>query len=199
MAVLNFLLSSSSNFLRLGALNIVCHRLISLSKSCAEVAVTIAKRLLIANVNLSGDLNNDLFLPALLQLRHTPDCDMSPTEIIFGLPCVMPFRLLIAYLSLPIVRYNVYGVKRGEPKKTLFVCELDAKTLHHPQTAAHYVPCIEVTACSSKFKLATTLVSGIEFEQSPRLWDSINMLSKWVDRDKSLNVVDGSFVSSLKR
>ena len=56
------------------------------SNSRAEVAVKAAKRLLIANVSPSGDLNNDLFLRALLQLRNTPDCDMSPAEIVFGHP-----------------------------------------------------------------------------------------------------------------
>ena len=41
-----------------------------------------------ANVSPSGDLNNDSFLRALLQLRNTPDpdCDMSPAEIVFGRP-----------------------------------------------------------------------------------------------------------------
>ena len=54
----------------------------------AEVAVKAAKRLLIANVSPFGNLNNDLFLLALLQLRNIsdPDCDMSPAEIVFALP-----------------------------------------------------------------------------------------------------------------
>ena len=58
------------------------------SNGRAEVAVKAAKRLLIANVSSSGDLNNDLFLRALLELRNTPDpdCDMSPAEIVFGHP-----------------------------------------------------------------------------------------------------------------
>ena len=57
------------------------------SNGRAEVAVKAAKRLLIANVSPSGDLNNDLFLRALLQkLRNAPDpdYDMSPAKIVFG-------------------------------------------------------------------------------------------------------------------
>ena len=47
-----------------------------------------SKRLLISNISLNGDLNNDLFLRALLQLRNTPDpdCNLSPAEIVFGHP-----------------------------------------------------------------------------------------------------------------
>ena len=58
------------------------------SNGRAEVAVKAAKRLLMANVSPSGDLNHDSFLRALLQLRNTPDldCDMSPAEIVFGRP-----------------------------------------------------------------------------------------------------------------
>ena len=58
------------------------------SNGRAEVAVKAAKRLLRANVGPTGSLNNDLFLRAMLQLRNTPDsdCNISPSEIIFGRP-----------------------------------------------------------------------------------------------------------------
>ena len=46
------------------------------SNGRAEVAVKAAKCLLMANVSPSGDLNNDSFLRALLQLRNTPDPDV---------------------------------------------------------------------------------------------------------------------------
>ena len=55
----------------------VSHRV---SSSCfpqsngrAEVAVKTAKRLLMANIGPNGDLNNDSFLLALLQLNNTPE------------------------------------------------------------------------------------------------------------------------------
>ena len=58
------------------------------SNGRAEVAVKSAKRLLRANVGPTGSLNNDLFLRAMLQLRNTPDpdCNVSPSEIVFGRP-----------------------------------------------------------------------------------------------------------------
>ena len=73
------------------------------------------------------------------------------------------------------IRYDVHGVKRGEPKKTSLVCELDATTLHYAQAPAPYVLCIVVTAFSFKIKLATTLVNGTKWAQSPRPWDSITI------------------------
>ena len=58
------------------------------SNGRAEVAVKSAKRLLRANVEQNGSLDNDKLLRALLQLRNTPDpdCNLSPAQIIFGRP-----------------------------------------------------------------------------------------------------------------
>ena len=52
------------------------------------MAVKSAKRLLRANVEQNGSLDNDKLLRALLQLRNTPDpdCNLSPAQIIFGRP-----------------------------------------------------------------------------------------------------------------
>ena len=58
------------------------------SNGRAEVAVKSAKRLLRSNINANGSLDNDKFLRAILQLRNTPDpdCDLSPSQILFGRP-----------------------------------------------------------------------------------------------------------------
>jgi len=70
----------------------VRHRLSSAynpkSNGRAEVAVKSAKRLLRSNTDLSGTLDTDRFLRAMMQLRNTPDpdCNTSPAEIVFGRP-----------------------------------------------------------------------------------------------------------------
>ena len=62
----------------------------------AEVAVKTAKRFLMANVSPNGDINNDGFLRAMLQLRNTPDldCDMSLAEIVYGHPLSDTFSFI---------------------------------------------------------------------------------------------------------
>ncbi len=70
----------------------VRHRISSVSfpqsNGRAEVAVKMAKRLLMSNTGPTGNLNHDGFLKAILQLRSTPDpdCNLSPEQIIFGRP-----------------------------------------------------------------------------------------------------------------
>jgi len=62
----------------------VTHRLSSSyhpqSNARAEVIVKSTKRLLRSNTGPFGTLNKDKFLPAMMQLRNTPDldCDVSP-------------------------------------------------------------------------------------------------------------------------
>ncbi|MEL6802241.1 MAG: DDE-type integrase/transposase/recombinase, partial [Bacteroidota bacterium] len=68
----------------------VTHRMSSAynpqSNGRAEVAVKTVKRLMRSNTGVSGSLNTDRFLRAMLQLRNTPDpdCGISPSEIVFG-------------------------------------------------------------------------------------------------------------------
>ena len=58
------------------------------SNGRAEVSVKSTKRLLRSNIGRSGSLDNDNLLRAMLQLRNTPDpdCNISPSEILFGRP-----------------------------------------------------------------------------------------------------------------
>lgn len=84
-----FTATNTENFLR--SWN-VRHRVSSVSfpqsNGRAEVAVNTAKRLLMSNTGPTGNLNQDRFLCAILQLRNTPDrdCNLSPAQIIFGRP-----------------------------------------------------------------------------------------------------------------
>ena len=167
------------------------------SNGRAVVAVKATKRLLIANVSPRGDLNNDLFLQALLELRNTPDCDMFAAKIVFGQPLRGAFSF---FNRLPM--FTNRSIRRTW--REAWRAKKDALRLRAGRNNAAlransrplYVPCIVVTTCSSKSKLATTLVNGIKLVQSTRLWDSISMLSRWVDWDASLNVIEGSSVSS---
>ena len=56
------------------------------SNGRAEVAVKSVKRLMRTNTTVSGSLDTDRFLRAMLQLRNTPDpdCGVAPSEIVFG-------------------------------------------------------------------------------------------------------------------
>ena len=70
------------------------------------MAVKTVKRLLMANLSLNGDLNNDYFLRAILQLRNTPDpdCGISPSEVAFGHPLLHAF-LFVNRLEKFLNRY----------------------------------------------------------------------------------------------
>ena len=102
------------------------------SNSRAEVAVKAAKRLLMSNISLNGDLNNNSFLRALLQLLNTldPDCDLSPAEIVFGHSFRDAFRLLIGSPLFLIALFVVLGAKHGELKKMPFVLEPSGPMTH---------------------------------------------------------------------
>ncbi|MBY0580465.1 MAG: DDE-type integrase/transposase/recombinase, partial [Rickettsiales bacterium] len=58
------------------------------SNGRAELAVKSTKRLLENNVGPNGDLNNNAFMRAMLNIRNTPDpiCQLSPAQILFGHP-----------------------------------------------------------------------------------------------------------------
>uniref|UniRef100_A0A1A8PL63 Integrase catalytic domain-containing protein n=1 Tax=Nothobranchius rachovii TaxID=451742 RepID=A0A1A8PL63_9TELE len=88
----------TADFLRLWQ---VKHRVSSVglpqSNGRAEVAVKMAKRLLVSNTGPTGSLDHDRFLRAMLQLRNMPDpdCDLSPAQIIFG----RPLRDLLSFVN----------------------------------------------------------------------------------------------------
>ena len=139
MEVLNFLqLATQQFFTTWGVKHRVSSAYFPQSNGRAEVAVKAAKRLLMANVSPSGDLNDDSFLRALLQLRNTPDpdCDMSPAEIVFGHPLRYAFSFVNRLSKFTNRSIRRTGVKHGERKKTPFVCVPDVTTLHCVETVA---------------------------------------------------------------
>ena len=77
------------NFLITWSVN---HRISSVyfpqSDGPVEVAGKTVKQLLMANLSSNGDLNNNCFVHAILQLGNTsyPDCGISPAEVVFGHP-----------------------------------------------------------------------------------------------------------------
>ena len=83
---------------------------------CAEVAVKAATKLFMSNISPNGDLNNDLFLRALLQLRNTrdPDCDLFPAEIVFGHPLRDSFVNQLATFSNHFIRRTWREAKRAK-------------------------------------------------------------------------------------
>ena len=89
-----FTASETNNFLKRWGIH---HRKSSAyhpqSNGRAEVAVKSIKRLLRSNITQSGSLDSDKFVRGLLQLRNTPDpdCNLSPSEIIFGRPMTDTF------------------------------------------------------------------------------------------------------------
>uniref|UniRef100_A0A1A8MJ20 Integrase catalytic domain-containing protein n=1 Tax=Nothobranchius pienaari TaxID=704102 RepID=A0A1A8MJ20_9TELE len=88
----------TADFLRLWQ---VKHRMSSVgfpqSNGRAEVAVKTAKRLLVSNTGPTGNLDHDRFRRAMLHLLNTPDpdCDLSPTQIIF----VRPLRDSLSFVN----------------------------------------------------------------------------------------------------
>ena len=57
-------------------------------KASIQRTVQTDKCLLMSNTGPTGGLDHDRFLRAMLQLRNTPDpdCNLSPAQIVFGLP-----------------------------------------------------------------------------------------------------------------
>ena len=68
----------------------ITHRLSSAyhpqSNGRAEVAVKAMKRLLVDNVDKSGNINTDAVMRGMLQLRNTPERDsgLSPAQVLLG-------------------------------------------------------------------------------------------------------------------
>jgi len=116
--------SSQRSFLEHGVHHWVTSTYFPQSNSHAEVAVKTAKRLLKANISRNGDLDNDSFLRALLQLRNTPDPDgeLSPAELGFDRPLRDAFSFVnrLAVFSIRFIRRTWRGTWRAKENALRF-------------------------------------------------------------------------------
>jgi hypothetical protein len=118
-----FIAGNTERFLRLWG---VQHRISSAgfpqSNGRAEVAVKTAKRLLMSNTGPAGNLDQDRFLRAILQLLNTPDpgCHLSPAQIIFGRLFVIPYLSSINWRSSPTRMFVHYGATHGLQRRRPF-------------------------------------------------------------------------------
>ena len=99
-------------------------------KRNAEITVKIAKKLLLANLSSSGDINFDSFFLEMLQLRITsgPVCNLPPTKIVFGLSLRNAFTFVYRLIKFSKPRNLPPGVERDELKSHLSAFVLDGPT-----------------------------------------------------------------------
>ena len=132
-----FNVKGTQDFLRLWS---VRHRACSLSfpqsNSRAEVAVKTAKRLLVSNIGPTDSLHYDRFLPAILQLRNTPDpdCNLSHAQIIFerALRDSLSFVNRLEKFSNPHIRLlwcQAWAAKE-EALRTRITCTTECLKVH---------------------------------------------------------------------
>ena len=141
----------------------------------AEVAVKAAKRLPIANASPSGNLNNDLFLRALLQLRNTPypDCDMSPAEIVFD----HPLRDAFSFINR-IPKFTNRSIRRTWREACR--AKEDALRLRAGRNNAtsHKQPPIRALHCSDRVFLQN------QTGNHPRKWDKVGTVTEVLGFDQ---------------
>ena len=141
------------------------------SNGRAEIAVKPAKRMLRANVSHDGDLNNDSFLRALLQLHDTsdPDCGMSPAEVVFG----RPLRDAFSFVNR-LANYSNHFMRRTwretwKAKEDALGLRVGRNSVALQKTS-HPLPALSwATACLFKTRRATIHLNGIK---SALLWKS---------------------------
>lgn len=166
----------------------VSHRISSAhhsqSNGRAEVAVKSAKRLLRSNVGMSGSLDNDNFLRAMLQLRNTPDpdCKISPAEIIFGRPLRDSFAFLnrLEKFSNPAVRSTWREAWRlkEEALRARF-----AKTSEKLNETSKYLPPLQI---------GDRCLIQNQYGNHPKKWDRSGKVVEVYPFDQYMVLIDGS-------
>lgn len=154
------------------------------SNGRAEVAVKSTKRLLRSNIGPTGQLDNDRFLRALLQLRNTPDpdCDISPAQIIFGKPLrdSLAFVNRLEKFSNPHIRPTWREAWR---MKELALCTRYARSKE--SLDAHSRPARPLHIGERCF-----VQNGAGHH--PKRWDRTGTITGVLDHDKYCIKIDGS-------
>jgi hypothetical protein len=106
------------------------------SNARAEGAVKTAKRLLMSNLGPGGNLSQDSFLRAMLQLHKTPDpdCSLLLAQIVFGQPLRDAFLSVnrLEKYSNPAVHpawRNAWEAKE-QALKTQMACSMESLGTH---------------------------------------------------------------------
>ena len=127
------------------------------------VRVKAAKRLLMSNISPNGNLNIDLFLRALLQLRNTPDpdCNLSPSKIVFAhsLWDAFSFANRLATFSNRFIRRTWREAWRAKEDVSSSI-KPNGPMTHCALVHARCMRCGAVIWCSLKIKEADTHVNG---------------------------------------
>ena len=148
------------------------------------MAVKATKRLMRNNVGTNGNLDNDRFLRALLQMRNTPDpdCNISPAEIIFGKPLrdSLSFVNRLQKFSNPHIRpaWREAWAAKEESLRTRYARSREVLNTHAQQLPALH--------CGEKCFVQNG--SG----NYPNRWDRTGIITEVLDHDKYVVKIDGS-------
>ena len=180
-----FTAGATESFLQLWGIK---HRISSAyfpqSNGRAEVAVKTAKRLLMANTNPTGSLDQDKFVRAILQLRNTPDpdCNVSPAQIIFGHPLrdSLSFANRLEKFSNPHIRttWRQAWSAKEEALRSRFMRTTESLSDHSRP--------LRPLACGEKVFIQN------QHGSSPTKWDRSGTVVETLDHDQYRIKVDGS-------
>ena len=162
----------------------------------AEVAVKAGKRIFMSNISPNGDLNNDSFLRALLQLRNTPDpdCNLSPAEIIFGhlLRDAFSFVNWLATFSNRFIPCSGCEAWRAKEDALRVRAKRANNALSVRTRPLRALRCGDRVFIQIKEK--DTHVNGTKSAMWSKHWTLINIMFKWDDPVVSRGAIDDSFV-----
>ena len=136
------------------------------------------------NVSPNGDLDNDSFLRALLQLRHTPDiqCNLSPAEIVFGHPLCDAFLFVNRHVTCTNRHIRRTWREAWQAKENALLLSAgrnDALLAQHTRS-------LSVVQCGDRVFIQN------QRGQYPRKWDKIGTIVEVLPWDQYVIKVAGS-------